>query len=80
MVVKVRPDSLSNKVLVCSDAYEAVKDADIFILATEWKEFLDLDFNKIKELMHNSSIIDGRNYLDRDNLEKIGFKYVGIGR
>ena len=79
-IVKVRPDSLSNKVLVCSDAYEAVKDADIFILATEWEEFLDLDFNKIKELMHNSSIIDGRNYLDRDNLEKIGFKYVGIGR
>lgn len=79
-IVSAAPGSLSKKVEICSSAYEAVRGADMFILATEWEEFLDLDFNKIKELMHNSSIIDGRNYLDKSRLEKLGFKYIGIGR
>ena len=79
-VVSAAPESLSEKVEIYSSAYEAVRGADMFILATEWEEFLDLDFNRIKELMHNSSIIDGRNYLDKSKLEKLGFKYIGIGR
>lgn len=79
-IIKSSPDSLSGKVLLCGNAYEAVEDADLFILATEWVDFLRLDYVKIKKIMRNSVVIDGRNYLDKDNLEKIGFKYIGIGR
>ncbi|MCJ7473417.1 MAG: UDP-glucose/GDP-mannose dehydrogenase family protein [Actinobacteria bacterium] len=79
-IVKVKPEALDKKVLICNDAYTAAADSELLLLATEWKEFLKLDFIKIKELMSKPIIIDGRNFLDRDYLEKKGFKYIGIGR
>ena len=79
-IVKVKPETLNKKVLFCNNAYNAVADTELLLLATEWKEFLELDFIKIKGLMSKPIIIDGRNFLDRDHLEKNGFKYIGIGR
>lgn len=64
----------------CKDPYIAVKNADCLILATEWKEFAELDFRRIKRLMRYPFIADGRNFLDRDKLRRAGFKYIGIGR
>ena len=79
-IVSAAPGSLSKKVEICSSAYEAVRGADMFILATEWEEFLKLDYAKIKDMMRSPVLIDGRNYLDKSRLEKLGFKYIGIGR
>jgi UDPglucose 6-dehydrogenase len=79
-IVKVKPETLSEKVLIYDNAYSAVADTELLLLATEWKEFLELDFIKIKELMSKPIIIDGRNFLDRSSLEENGFKYIGIGR
>jgi len=79
-IVSKTPKSLNKKVVICSNAYNVVKDADIFILATEWEDFLKLDYAKIKSIMRSPIIIDGRNYLDKSSLEKQGFKYIGIGR
>ena len=79
-IVSAAPGSLSKKVEICSSAYEAVRGADMFILATEWEEFLKLDYAKIKDMMRSPVLIDGRNYLDKSRLEKQGFKYIGIGR
>ncbi|MDJ0728030.1 MAG: UDP binding domain-containing protein, partial [Prochloraceae cyanobacterium] len=53
---------------------------DALVLVTDWQEFLKLDYVKMAQLMNHSVIIDGRNFLDRDALVKIGFRYVGIGR
>jgi len=79
-IVSAAPESLSKKVEICSSAYEVVRGADMFILATEWEEFLKLDYAKIKDMMRSPVLIDGRNYLDKNSLEKQGFKYIGIGR
>ncbi|MBM3701976.1 MAG: UDP-glucose/GDP-mannose dehydrogenase family protein [Actinobacteria bacterium] len=79
-IVSAALGSLSKKVEICSSAYEAVRGADMFILATEWEEFLKLDYAKIKDMMRSPVLIDGRNYLDKNSLEKQGFKYIGIGR
>ena len=79
-VVSATPGLLSKKIEICGSAYKALKGADIFILATEWEEFLKLDYAKIKYIMRNPILIDGRNYLDKNSLEKQGFKYIGIGR
>ena len=79
-VVKNRPDALTEKVTICKDEYEAILNSDILILATEWEQFLKLDFNKIIKLMKHAVIIDGRNFLDSEKLKKLGFKYIGIGR
>ena len=79
-IVKVRPQNLKEKVTICKDAYEAISDADLLILATEWDEFKNLDYKRIKSLMANDIIIDGRNLFDKEELQKLGFKYIGIGR
>jgi UDPglucose 6-dehydrogenase len=62
------------------DAYEVVRDADLIIVLTEWNEFKELNFTKIKSMMRNPNIIDGRNLYDPEQLRAKGFNYVGIGR
>ena len=64
-----------------TDAYEACKDAHAIAVLTEWDEFIDYDWQSIYDnMMKPAFVFDGRNILDRQNLEKIGFKYYGIGR
>ncbi|MFH1509284.1 MAG: UDP-glucose/GDP-mannose dehydrogenase family protein [bacterium] len=63
-----------------NDAYEAVKDADAVIIATEWPEFKDLDWNKIKSMLKKPYIFDGRNLLDKEKMINMGYKYFGIGK
>ncbi|MFH1234247.1 MAG: UDP-glucose/GDP-mannose dehydrogenase family protein [Candidatus Diapherotrites archaeon] len=60
--------------------YEALDGADALVLVTEWNEFREIDFERIKRIMKNPLIIDGRNIYDRKHLEKIGFAYEGIGK
>jgi len=61
-------------------AYETARGADALIILTEWPEFKELDFSRIKEIMKNPFIIDGKNLLDGIYLQKQGFIYSGIGR
>lgn len=70
---------LGLEVKVIDPVYEAVKDADALILVTEWKLYYGLDWGKIKSLMKGNLIIDGRNFLDKDLLKGLGFKYLGVG-
>lgn len=53
---------------------------DALVLVTDWQEFIKLDYDKMAKTMHYAIIIDGRNFLDREVLEKVGFRFVGIGR
>lgn len=64
----------------CSNVYEAAKDAEALVLLTEWKEFHDVDWKKIKSLMKNPAVFDGRNFLDESKLAALGFSVVGMGR
>jgi UDPglucose 6-dehydrogenase len=64
----------------CKNPYEVAKDSDCLVIATEWNEFKELDFSKIKKLMRQPNIIDGRNIYDPAEMKKLGFKYTGIGR
>ena len=59
--------------------YTALNGANALILLTEWKEFRSPDFEEMSKRVKNSIIFDGRNQYNRDNLEKIGFKYHQIG-
>ena len=61
-------------------AYEAAEGADAIVLATEWNEFLELDFAALGRKMKSKIIVDGRNVYDREKLASLGFKYIGIGR
>ncbi len=71
---------LGKKVKLCRDSYEACRDSDCLLVVTEWDEFKELDFFKMKRLLKRPLIIDGRNIYDPKRMEKLGFTYIGIGR
>ena len=79
-VATEKSKEILNNVIYCNDAYEAAKDADALIIITEWNEFMNIDFKKLKSLMRNALIIDGRNIYDPEQMKKEGFHYISIGR
>ena len=62
-----------------SDAYEAMKDADLIVIATEWKEYQMLDLAKVGKLTEARKIVDLRNILDAKKVKEAGFEYFYIG-
>lgn len=64
----------------CKNLYEAAKNSDALIIVTEWHEFEVMDLGRIKKLMNNPLIIDGRNIFDPEKLKEAGFRYISIGR
>ena len=72
---------LPEGVVFAGDVYSAVAGAGAIILATEWPEFIEADWSKIKEAMDGPyALVDGRNALPAERLIDAGFKYSGIGR
>ena len=66
---------------LCASALEAVDGAHAVVLVTEWPEFRELDWaGEVKPRMRLPVVVDGRNFLDRDELREAGFTYEGIGR
>jgi UDPglucose 6-dehydrogenase len=70
----------SKNIEFCSDVYDAAKSADCIALMTEWNEFKEVDWKKIKKGMVHPFILDGRNIYDPKKLRDLGFTYEGIGR
>ncbi len=62
------------------DAYAVAEGADALVVVTEWNEFRQLDFDRLKKLMRTPVVIDCRNVYDPEVLERHGFSYVGVGR
>ena len=60
--------------------YEACNNVNAIIVGTEWKEFLSLDFAKIKKSINEPIIFDLRNIYNQIEIEKLGFVYYGIGK
>ncbi len=60
-------------------ALDALKGADILVIATEWDEFRVVSYADLKRLMKGTTIYDGRNVLERSEAEAHGFTYYGIG-
>jgi len=60
--------------------YDVLKDAEALLVITEWNEFREPDFEKIKSLMKNPVIFDGRNIYDGKKLNEKGFTYFSIGK
>jgi len=63
----------------CKNPYEAVKNADALVLVTEWDEFKKLDLEKVKKLLKQPLVIDGRNMFSREEMVSKGFNYIGMG-
>jgi UDPglucose 6-dehydrogenase len=62
------------------DAYKAIEGADALVLVTEWDEFKQLDLERVRALLAQPIIIDGRNVFDAARMEELGFIYKSVGR
>ena len=61
-------------------AYEALEGADALLLLTEWNEFRRPDFERVKSLLKQPMIFDGRNQYNATRVREKGFKYFQIGK
>ena len=62
------------------DAVAAAAGADVLLIATEWKEFREVDLAEVRRVMRGRAVVDARNLLDRRAVEVCGFSYEGVGR
>ncbi len=67
-------------VIYCENPYDAANEADAVLLLTEWNEFKQLDMARVRDLMHQPILLDGRNVYDPQVLRELGFIYRGMGR
>jgi UDPglucose 6-dehydrogenase len=65
-------------VQLCKDAQEVAENCDAVVLVTEWNEYRDLEWEQLGRSMRQALILDGRHILDREKLEKAGFRFIGI--
>jgi UDPglucose 6-dehydrogenase len=71
---------LGDRITLCHRAYEAAEGADALVVVTEWNEFREPDFERVRSLMRHAAIFDGRNIYDPKMMRAMGFHYEGIGR
>jgi UDPglucose 6-dehydrogenase len=69
-----------SRIAYATSAYDAVKSVDALLLVTEWNEFREPDFTRVRRMMKEPVIFDGRNLYDPKQLRALGFTYSSIGR
>ncbi len=65
---------------LAASAYDAAEQADAVVIATQWPEFLELDFDKLRTRMRGTVLLDGRNCVDANAVAASGLTYQGTGR
>ena len=68
------------EMVLCKDVYEALAEADVMVIVTEWNEFRMIDLPRAKELMAEPRMVDLRNIYDRERMVNAGFEYSAVGR
>ena len=71
---------IGDTIYYACDMYDAVLDADVLMLVTEWKEFRLPSWAVIKKTMNQQIVLDGRNIYDKKEMEELGFIYSCIGK
>ena len=79
-VAMEKAKTVLNDVEFCKDAYAAATGADCLALVTEWPQFKSVNFTRLKKLMTNTVIVDGRNLYEPSRMRALGFDYRSMGR
>jgi UDPglucose 6-dehydrogenase len=77
---RLAEDGASPRFSLVAEKYDALNGADALVLITEWKEFRSPDFRRIRSLLKQPVIFDGRNQYDAARLRSEGWAYFGVGR
>ncbi len=78
--MKIAKAIFGNRVRLVELSYDALAGAEALALVTEWNEFREPDFAKMRKLMRTPVVFDGRNIYNRDQMRADGFTYYAIGR
>jgi len=68
------------RVVLAEKSYDALAGADALAIVTEWNEFREPDFGKMRQLMRSPVVFDGRNIYSPEQMRALGFTYFSIGR
>jgi len=68
------------RITLCEKSYEALAGADALAVVTEWNEFREPDFDKMRTLLKAPVVFDGRNIYSPEHMRALGFTYFSIGR
>lgn len=71
---------IGDKIEYATSEYTALQGADALVICTEWGVFRNPDFNKVKSMMTDAVIFDGRNLFEIEDMNQLGFYYSSIGR
>jgi len=80
VALKKAREQLGSSVCYCDDLKSLASDSSALLLITEWPDYQNASWQDIYKLMANPLIIDGRNFLNCQELSEMGFKYIGMGR
>jgi len=69
-----------SRIDLCEKSYDALTGADALAIVTEWNEFREPDFDKMRKLMRSPVVFDGRNIYSPEQMRSLGFTYFSIGR
>ena len=78
--IKVAKGIFGSKVSFAENGYAALTGADCLVIVTEWNEFREPNYNRMKKLMRSPVIFDGRNIYNPDTIRGQGFTYFSMGR
>jgi len=78
--MRVARGLFGSKITYASRSYDALKGADALAVVTEWHEFREPDFARMRKLLNAPVIFDGRNIYEKDQMQAQGFTYYSIGR
>jgi UDPglucose 6-dehydrogenase len=80
IAIEVARAKAGSGVTFCSELYEAIDGSDVLLLATEWNEYRNINFGRVRKLMRGNVVFDGRNVFDADAVVRVGLRYLGVGR
>jgi UDPglucose 6-dehydrogenase len=78
--MKVAKSIFGSKIHYADSGYAALTGADALAIITEWNEFREPDFTRMRKLMRQPVIFDGRNIYNPESLRALGFTYISMGR
>lgn len=70
---------IGDTITYCTNEYNTLEKADALLIVTEWSDFRSPNFDKVKTLLNNPIVFDGRNIYDGKEMNELGFEYYGIG-
>jgi UDPglucose 6-dehydrogenase len=70
----------NESITLCERSYDALNGADALAIVTEWNEFREPDFGKMRSLLREPVVFDGRNIYSPEQMRALGFQYFSIGR